>query len=133
MSRSCKAPSPYSLDTFTAKPHIEHVQLTPLPSPAIPHSPLYLRHISPARPEAGAPLPVKSPLIASPLLWLFSRSVAQSLSRVRLFAIPWTAAHLASLSFTISRSGSLLNHPHCTDAIAMLCVHISVYTGLALT
>ena len=28
----------------------------------------------------------------------------QSLSRVRLFATPWTAAHQASLSFTISRS-----------------------------
>ena len=28
--------------------------------------------------------------------------VVQSLSQVRLFAIPWTAAHQASLSFTIS-------------------------------
>ena len=130
MPQSCKAPSPYSLDTFTAKPDIEPVQLTPLPSPAIPHSPLFLRHISPARPEAGAPLPIKSPLRHHPYC---GRSVAQSLSRVLLFATPWTAAHQASLSFTISRSGSLLNHPHCTDAIAMLCVHISVYTGLALT
>ena len=31
-------------------------------------------------------------------------SSAQSLSRVRLFATPWAAAHQASLSFTISRS-----------------------------
>ena len=31
-------------------------------------------------------------------------SSVQSLSRVRLFAIPWTAAHQASLSFTNSRS-----------------------------
>jgi len=30
--------------------------------------------------------------------------VAQSLSRVQLFATPWTAAHQASLSFTISQS-----------------------------
>ena len=30
--------------------------------------------------------------------------VVQSLSQVRLFAIPWTAAHQASLSFTISLS-----------------------------
>ena len=29
-------------------------------------------------------------------------SVAQSLSRIRLFMIPWTAAHQASLTFTIS-------------------------------
>ena len=29
---------------------------------------------------------------------------AQSPSRVRLFATPWTAAHPVSLSFTISRS-----------------------------
>ena len=34
--------------------------------------------------------------------WLFA--VVQSLSHVRLFAIPWTAAHQASLSFTISWS-----------------------------
>ena len=32
------------------------------------------------------------------------RIVVQSLSRVQLFATPWTAAHQASLSFTISRS-----------------------------
>ena len=31
-------------------------------------------------------------------------SVAQSLSRVRLFATPWTAARQASLSITISQS-----------------------------
>ena len=31
-------------------------------------------------------------------------SSVQSLSRVRLFATPWTAAHQASLSITISRS-----------------------------
>ena len=35
---------------------------------------------------------------------LFQFSSVQSLSRVRLFAIPWTAAHQASLSFTNSRS-----------------------------
>ena len=31
-------------------------------------------------------------------------SLVQSLSHVRLFATPWTAAHLASLSITNSRS-----------------------------
>ena len=35
-------------------------------------------------------------------LWLIV--VVQSLSSVCLFATPWTAAHLASLSFTVSRS-----------------------------
>ena len=35
---------------------------------------------------------------------LQSTSVIQSLSRVPLFVIPWTAAHQASLSFTLSRS-----------------------------
>ena len=30
--------------------------------------------------------------------------VVQSLSHVRLFVTPWTAAHQASLSFTISQS-----------------------------
>ena len=35
-------------------------------------------------------------------------SVVQLLSRVRLFAIPWTVARQASLSFTISQSCSNL-------------------------
>ena len=35
---------------------------------------------------------------------LWFSSAAQSLSRVRLFATPWTAAHQASLSITNSRS-----------------------------
>ena len=35
---------------------------------------------------------------------LFQLSSVQSLSHVRLFVTPWTAAHQASLSFTISRS-----------------------------
>ena len=34
----------------------------------------------------------------------FSPPFVQSLSRVWLFAIPWTAAHQASLSFTISQT-----------------------------
>ena len=37
------------------------------------------------------------------ITWRFSQSV-QSLSHVRLFATPWTAAHQASLSITNSRS-----------------------------
>ena len=37
-------------------------------------------------------------------LWLPLVVVAQSLSRVQLFATPWTAARQASLSFTISQS-----------------------------
>ena len=35
---------------------------------------------------------------------IFSKVVVQSLSRVRLFVTPWTAAHQASLSFTVSQS-----------------------------
>ena len=35
--------------------------------------------------------------------------VVQSLSRVRLFATPWTAAHQASLSFTISQMLKLMS------------------------
>ena len=37
-------------------------------------------------------------------LFLNTFSLVQSLSRVRLFVIPWTAAHQTSLSFAISRS-----------------------------
>ena len=40
------------------------------------------------------------------ILYLFFLIVVQSLSRVQLFATPWTAAHKASLSFTISCSNS---------------------------
>ena len=36
--------------------------------------------------------------------WLAELSSVQSLSCVRLFMIPWTAAHQASLSFTICQS-----------------------------
>ena len=42
-------------------------------------------------------------LASCPETGLFG-TVVHSLTRVRLFAAPWTAAHLASLSFTISRS-----------------------------
>ena len=38
------------------------------------------------------------------ILGMFSFSSVQSLSRVQLFATPWTAAHQASLSITNSRS-----------------------------
>ena len=43
-----------------------------------------------------------------------SRYVVQSLSCVRLFATPWTTAHQASLSFTISQS---LLKLICTESI----------------
>ena len=38
------------------------------------------------------------------LLYFVVVVVVQSVSRVRLFATPWTAARQASLSFTISQS-----------------------------
>ena len=41
---------------------------------------------------------------ARKLVVLLGSFVVQSLSRVRLFATPWTAAHQASLSLTISWS-----------------------------
>ena len=47
------------------------------------------------------PCPVASPSLGTP-------SSVQSLSRVRLFATPWTAARQASLSFTISQSSHKL-------------------------
>ena len=40
--------------------------------------------------------------------WMLMVGVVESLSRVRLFATPWTAAHQASLSFTISQRLSKL-------------------------
>ena len=48
----------------------------------------------------------------------FQFSLVQSLSRVQLFATPWTAACQASLSITNSQSLLKLMHVHCTsDAI----------------
>ena len=44
------------------------------------------------------------PVTMSPVAVLQPVSSVQSLSRVRLFATPWTAAHQASLSITNSRS-----------------------------
>ena len=49
----------------------------------------------------------------------------QSLSRVQLFATPWTVAHQASLSITTPRAYS--NHVHCvTDTFQplILCRHL---------
>ena len=46
-----------------------------------------------------------------------SFSSVQSLSRVRLFATPWTAARQASLSFTISWSLLKLTSIELGDAI----------------
>ena len=49
------------------------------------------------------------------------RAVIQSPSRVQLFATPWTAAHQASLSLTISRSSCPSSHPlhqWCHQAIS---------------
>ena len=40
--------------------------------------------------------------------------IAQSLSRVQLFATPWTIAHQVSLSFTISQSSLKLM---CTESV----------------
>ena len=44
------------------------------------------------------------PLSSAPSLSLGKQVVVQLLSRVQLFATPWTEAHQASLSFTISQS-----------------------------
>ena len=55
-------------------------------------------------------LPVHTHARAQKSVWMSGsfmyaqQFVVQSLSRVRLFATPWTATHQASLSFTISQS-----------------------------
>ena len=46
-------------------------------------------------------------LVWDSIVWAWARLVVESLSQVQLFATPWTAAHQASRSFTISQS--LLN------------------------
>ena len=63
----------------------------------------------PSMPTAWSapPSSVLGPSLTFPAHYLFMGSpliVVQSLSPVWLFAAPWTAAHQASLSFTISRS-----------------------------
>ena len=49
--------------------------------------------------------------------WYYQFSSVQSLSRVRLFATPWIAAHQASLSITNSWSSLRLNVHRVRDAI----------------
>ena len=63
----------------------------------------------PSREGWWSPLPINSFLnpVPSRGIWAISMShsvVVQLLSHVRLFAIPWTTAHQASLSFTVSWS-----------------------------
>ena len=54
--------------------------------------------------------------------------VVQSLSRVRFFATPWTAAHQTYLSFTISQSVLKL----MSIELLMLCNHLILYHLLLL-
>ena len=54
-------------------------------------------------PEQGIFTQVKAELDRT-LPWNIHRHVAQSPSHVQLFTTPWTAAHQASLSLTVSRS-----------------------------
>ena len=51
-----------------------------------------------------SPLPDPKPPCIHRDSWIFKEQSVQSLSHVRLFATPWTAAHQASLSITNSRS-----------------------------
>ena len=58
---------------------------------------------------------------------MFSCSVSQSLSRIRLFMIPWTAAHQASLTFTISLSlfklmSSQWRYPTISSSVTPSCL-----------
>ena len=55
-------------------------------------------------PCSVSPITVPSAFSVKPVFSVYIIVVAQSLSCVRLFATPWTAAHRASLSFTVSQS-----------------------------
>ena len=48
--------------------------------------------------------PLQSQLSPNSAVPVFAVVVVQALSRVQLFATPWTAAHQASLPFTVSQS-----------------------------
>ena len=60
--------------------------------------------LSPQSPQSGIPSYFPLTFSLQNLLWIVPSCFFQSLSRVRLFAIPWTAAHQASLSITNSQS-----------------------------
>jgi len=74
---------------------------------------------------------VLSPIIAEFLLsfkifssasyFMFSAVIVQLLSHVQLCSNPWTAAHPASPSFTISLSLSRWCHPTITSSVAPFC------------
>ena len=98
----------------------------------------------------GCALVITEPLIHSEVgVWwasVFMFIVVQSLSRVRLFATPWTAAHQASLSFTSSQSvlklmsiesmmpstvsscHPLLLLPSVFSSISVFSIRVSVFT-----
>ena len=60
--------------------------------------------LSPHSPQSGIPSYFPLTFSLQNLLWIVPSCFFQSLSRVRLFAIPWTAASQASLSFSNSQS-----------------------------
>ena len=77
---------------------------------------------------------------SKPHLWLWLRiSSVQSLSRVRLFVTPWTAAHQASLSITNSwsllklmshRVGDAIQPPHPLSSLSPLSFNLSQHQGV---
>ena len=60
--------------------------------------------LSPHSPQSGIPSYFPLTFSLQNLLWIVPSCFFQSLSRVRLFATPWTAASQASLSFSNSQS-----------------------------
>ena len=101
----------FLLQVFIASPHLSH--------------PLQISaqcHVQASPPPASSPPVTESDLSVLTLRviwdspWFLSSSV-QSLSRVRLFATPWTAAHRASVSITNSWSSLKLMSNRVGDAI----------------
>ena len=76
----------------------------PLSSINFTHIFTFPQFVASKKPNSFVQMVYKLSGLASSLRFLLLSYVVQSLSRVQLFATPWTAARQASLSFTISRN-----------------------------
>jgi len=76
----------------------------PLSSINFTHIFTFPQFVTSKKPNSFVQMVYKLSGLASSLRFLLLSYVVQSLSRVQLFATPWTAAHQASLSFTISQN-----------------------------
>ena len=104
-----RLPTCFIFSLFTHSTNSSEPLLCDNSIPGWRHQALVNRHLAMLRPaqkdsDPSPEAPDAPIFICSYRKYLWSTFVVQSLSHVRLFVIPWSAAHQAPLSFTISWS-----------------------------